>query len=426
MTASFRVGVSAAKHLALTCINNNLSPAPGCWPVLAHVDFKAEFVWLCASAVASYLFLAILPPSSRQLAWCWLVLEAAFWVFQRTRYGRLLLPVHLYPHTSLYRTLRGSTTPPPVYDHLAVQELKRRFLQLGTNNIFNINQFLNAWFCGASIETIRHGNVAELVAYGFFSLRPAHLTPGQAAEVDAFVLDVQHTFNCTFAPGYNPSLRFLSHLWQPLRVWHKPLALYAAIEGYAALSSLMLQCRGFVRHRHGGFDVYIHLQGCDASSVPIVLLHGVGFGLLPYLPLLSDIQAACPGAPLIVVEAHHVSQRLCITDGARSVDDVASCVLEVLQELGVSQACMVGHSYGSFVVSRLLHMRPEIVHSCVVADPVAMMICYPRLLQAFVYAVRVGVCIVYTGCVSFIQEIFILCLSIFPNARENGVAVSCF
>lgn len=314
--------------------------------------------------------------------------------------------------TPFIRTFRGSRAAPPSYDHLNVQELKRRFLQLGTHNIFDINQFLDAWFFGAPIETIRRGNVAELVSYGFYSARPADLTAQQSAHIDRFLLDVERTFNCTFAPGHNPSLRFLCHLWQPLRVWHKSLALYAVIEGYAVLSSWMLQRRGFLRRRLGGFDVYVHQH--DGPGMPVVLLHGVGFGLMPYLPLLSDIQTACPDAPLIVVEAHHVSQRLCLMGGARSVDDVANCMLEVLHELGRPQACVVGHSYGSFVVSRLLHMRPEAVHSCVVADPVAMMICYPRLLQAFVYAVRacfVLMAACYSSCTTVLQtSVFLLLL----------------
>lgn len=195
-------------------------------------------------------------------------------------------------------------------------------------------------------------------------------------------------FDYQFPPGHNHHLHFLAHLWQPLRVWHKPLALYTLIEAISLLASRIYTSHGFQKHRHGGFDVFVqHERG---AGTPIVLLHGVGFGLLPYLPLVQAIRKACPTSPLVVVEAHHVSQRVC-PDGARSVDDVAHCVLEVLQcRLGASQACMVGHSYGSFVVARLLHMQPSVVHSCVLVDPVSMMICYPQLLSAFVYAVRQG------------------------------------
>ena len=33
-----------------------------------------------------------------------------------------------------------------------------------------------------------------------------------------------------------------------------------------------------------------------------MFLHGVGFGVLPYLKLVSDLMDACPGHPVIVIE----------------------------------------------------------------------------------------------------------------------------
>lgn len=37
-------------------------------------------------------------------------------------------------------------------------------------------------------------------------------------------------------------------------------------------------------------------------DVPIVFLHGVGFGTLPYLALIRDIQHACPDTPVLMLE----------------------------------------------------------------------------------------------------------------------------
>lgn len=42
--------------------------------------------------------------------------------------------------------------------------------------------------------------------------------------------------------------------------------------------------------------------GGTRPDVPIVFLHGVGFGTLPYLALIRDIQHACPDTPLLMLE----------------------------------------------------------------------------------------------------------------------------
>lgn len=43
---------------------------------------------------------------------------------------------------------------------------------------------------------------------------------------------------------------------------------------------------------------------------PIVVLHGLGIGLLPYQRLLDELAAACPDRRLVVLEYKHVAMRL--------------------------------------------------------------------------------------------------------------------
>lgn len=43
-------------------------------------------------------------------------------------------------------------------------------------------------------------------------------------------------------------------------------------------------------------------EGSTRSDVPVVFLHGVGFGVLPYLHLVRGIQQACESTPVIMVE----------------------------------------------------------------------------------------------------------------------------
>ena len=121
----------------------------------------------------------------------------------------------------------------------------------------------------------------------------------------------------------------------------------------------------------------------QASTVPVVFLHGVGFGTLPYLFFVRSMMKACPKSPFILLEMPHVALRLC--KEAESVDDVAAASVAVVQQLGVRQACFVGHSYGTFCVSRIVQLFPEAVHSTALLDPVCMLTCYPQLLFNFIY-----------------------------------------
>lgn len=123
--------------------------------------------------------------------------------------------------------------------------------------------------------------------------------------------------------------------------------------------------------------------GGTRPDVPVVFLHGVGFGVLPYLHLVRDIQQACSSTPVLMVEVPHVALRLCWE--AQAVDDVAHAVAAMLRRHGYRRCCVVGHSYGTFVASRLCQLHPELVHSACLLDPVAMLTCYPQLLHNFIY-----------------------------------------
>ena len=48
-------------------------------------------------------------------------------------------------------------------------------------------------------------------------------------------------------------------------------------------------------------------------------------------------------------------------------------------------ACIVAHSYGSLIASRLLATAPKAVHSLALIDPVCLGMCMPHLVRSFVY-----------------------------------------
>ncbi|CAL8466496.1 g6032 [Coccomyxa elongata] len=125
------------------------------------------------------------------------------------------------------------------------------------------------------------------------------------------------------------------------------------------------------------------LNNSTPENCPIFFIHGVGFGLTPYLHFVAELTRAFPTRPIILLEARHVS--VCLSWRAFSTDAMADAAVEVLQRHGFSQAAFVGHSYGTFVLSRIVQQHRHTVQSMVLMDPVCMLTIYPQLLQNFVY-----------------------------------------
>jgi hypothetical protein len=139
-------------------------------------------------------------------------------------------------------------------------------------------------------------------------------------------------------PGYTPGLTFMAHLWQPLRASYRPAFFYLATEALHLLGHGALLAAGFRAGQHGGFTYFTfgmpsaagaaaagapcsssssQLQQPSASSrhccpapqqpAPLLFLHGVGLGLVPYLDLLLGLAAT--GRPLLAPQYSHVSLR---------------------------------------------------------------------------------------------------------------------
>ena len=56
-----------------------------------------------------------------------------------------------------------------------------------------------------------------------------------------FNQQLQDTFNVQFPKGSNPDLQLMQHLWEPLRVVHKPLMLHVVSEMSTFCTHLLLQ-----------------------------------------------------------------------------------------------------------------------------------------------------------------------------------------
>ena len=86
---------------------------------------------------------------------------------------------------------------------------------------------------------------------------------------------------------------------------------------------------------------------------------------------------------MVLLEVRAVSVSL--TRRAVTADAVATAVEGILARHGWQAAAFVGHSYGTFVLSRLAQTRAALVQSMTLIDPVSMLTIYPQLLHNFVY-----------------------------------------
>jgi pimeloyl-ACP methyl ester carboxylesterase len=156
--------------------------------------------------------------------------------------------------------------------------------------------------------------------------------------------------------------------------------------------------RGFERRCVGAIAYYVHTgavkdddesKACigkdDNGLIPIVFVHGIGIGLITYIPLIEALLAT--GRPIILPELPYVSafRPLQSPHSVLSPGAVTSTMTAILATHGYMSAAWMGHSYGTSWLAYMVKYAPHTVSAVLFLDPICFCLHAPRLTKSFVY-----------------------------------------
>ena len=158
---------------------------------------------------------------------------------------------------------------------------------------------------------------------------------------------------------------------------------------------VMMRKRGFVRLTVGSVAYYFHPGKADGSlgdddeepteKVPIVFVHGIGIGLVFYMPLIDHMLKT--GRPLLLPEIPYVN-------GFRPWQSpysvlppavVVSTLTAMMATHGYLRGMFAGHSYGTSWLSYMCKYAPDALVGVIFLDPICFCLHIPRLTKKFVY-----------------------------------------
>ncbi len=255
---------------------------------------------------------------------------------------------------------------------------------LDADRITNQNQelYLRQWFRGAALSDIRADNVREFVCWAFFVKPYAQLNDQERVVFEDIRIRLQNQSKIIPAEGFNPNVSSMKLTEEPYSPLHRPLILYATIRLVHAFTARTMKSRGFTRHKigsntlhyyyrpqldHSGRVAEVDLRDpdypTDAKSgdrvqplTPIVLVHGVGVGVFPYLHFLKRVGAVCGVAsrkpnssssgggrrhdhdrsspPLFAIELPYISMNM--DEHVPSVAETVAAITEMLTTHGIT------------------------------------------------------------------------------------------
>jgi pimeloyl-ACP methyl ester carboxylesterase len=123
----------------------------------------------------------------------------------------------------------------------------------------------------------------------------------------------------------------------------------------------------------------------DSALTPIVFVHGIGIGLISYLPLIDQLLAS--RRPILLPEIPYVSGFRPWQSSSSVLQPAVVCgtMTAMLATHGWMEATWIGHSYGSTWLSCMCKYSPHAVAGLVFLDPICFCLHLPRLTKSFVY-----------------------------------------
>ena len=181
---------------------------------------------------------------------------------------------------------------------------------------------------------------------------------------------------------------------EPLQWFHKPLFFYLLTQGVAS-QALKQEFKGFERKKIGELVYWAGALTGEALApsagrprkfkVPVVFYHGVG-GLVYYTRFLRSLEAV--GIPVVAVEMPYVS--LHVAPNVPTIEEHTAGFRAILDDLGVEKAIVIGHSWGSNVVSWLCQAAEDRVASAIFLDPVVFMLHLRNITYNWFYSIQVS------------------------------------
>jgi pimeloyl-ACP methyl ester carboxylesterase len=243
----------------------------------------------------------------------------------------------------------------------------------------DVSRWLEEWFLDGKIEDITLDDAEEFMAWAMYSTTVSYVSERQRDELDKSVKFLEKRCNTVFQrrdrDSGKPKVRSMRSTIEPLQWFHKPLIFYILTQGLTS-QALNTQFKGFIKKKVNGLTYWcgdgknsrgelISYQG----KTPVVFYHGVG-GLVYYVSFLKGLEDR--GIPIVAVEMPYVS--LHIAPDVPSIADHVSGYQHILDELGADKAIVVGHSWGTNVISWLCQSADDRVSAAIFLDPVVFML----------------------------------------------------
>lgn len=264
-------------------------------------------------------------------------------------------------------------------------------------------QVLSAWFNFVPLSLVNRDNFTEWLHWAIFS-STVEDAEGFLSEVEEYLTELEQRDGIKLVPGYTPGIKAIRVTLDPVRTAHRPLVWYLLVASLDTGSFFVLRSLGFKHYTTGGvlnvfpprpFTLlsdsspaplpYWYRPHRSRTKSPILFLHGIGIGLLPYLPFIRELIEGDPDLGIIIIEILPICNR--ITRPPLGREATCFAISQILAAHNFDRFVLVGHSFGTAIASYILQdpVLSRKVTATLLVDPITFLLHHPSVAYNFLY-----------------------------------------
>ncbi|KAG9047575.1 hypothetical protein FS837_001980 [Tulasnella sp. UAMH 9824] len=227
------------------------------------------------------------------------------------------------------------------------------------------------WFRGKPWRDISRQNMRDWFAWSLFDLHFHELDEAQKSMVEDAVPLVERRAGCSFSEKGDDGVDVVRLTSDPLVTWSRPALLYVIGGVMNTASESWLKWKyGMVKQELAGIEYLIREGSPSPNSEqpsdcePIILLHGLGFGLLQYFyTIVFILNRIPPHQPLVVPLDPSISQSIWHPSHLEpmSRENWVQGLKGLIEKHGWDgDVAMISHSKGSYVHTWMLKEYPQL------------------------------------------------------------------
>lgn len=219
-------------------------------------------------------------------------------------------------------------------------------------------------------QSITINNIKKLLSYCIFNIDPTtnNMRLWQSIYINSIIKKIKPRLSI-LNNNTNTTCKSSMIMTNKLDIVHKPFAFYTLMYAIRKVFNYYMYTLGFTNiiEPITNLRVWIKYNNSATNDIPLVFIHGIGFGIIPYISKIRKLSV--DRKMLIVPELPNLSYDL-YKFPPPSNESIVVSLYNTLVKLGIKLIDIIGHSNGSILMNIFQIRYPHMCNYKTYAEPV--------------------------------------------------------